>query len=100
MNSYAVGNLVRVSVAFANSAGTAVDPTVVKVQVRTPAGIITTQTYGVDAAVVRSVAGGYYCDVDANAEGEWSYRWYSTGAGQAAAEELFMVQTSVFGTVT
>jgi hypothetical protein len=96
MNSYAVGNLVRVRVAFADSQDAAVDPDVVKVQVRTPAGTISTQTYGTDSEVVRASAGSYYMDVDAESPGEWLYRWYSTGTGQAAAEGVFTVEASVF----
>jgi hypothetical protein len=96
MDSYAVGNLVRVSVAFADSTDAAVDPSVVKVQVRTPAGTISTKTYGTDAAVKRASVGHYYLDVDASSPGEWMYRWYSTGTGQAAAEGVFTVEASVF----
>ena len=96
MNSYPVGNLVRVSVAFTDSAGAAVDPTVVKVQVRNPAGTIVVATFGPDAAVVKASAGHYYLDVDASSPGEWMYRWYATGSGQAAAEGVFTVEASVF----
>ena len=52
MNSYDVGDVVRCWGAFANSAGTAVDPTAVLCKVRKPDGTITTFTYGVDAALV------------------------------------------------
>lgn len=96
MNTYALGNLVRVSAAFTNSAGAAVDPAVVKCQVRTPAGVTTTYTYGVDAGLTRSATGAFYLDVDANAEGVWRYRWYSTGSGQAADEAAFEVLVSAF----
>jgi hypothetical protein len=100
MNSYAIGSLVRLSAEFHSSASVDVDPTVVKIQVRTPSGTITTYTYGTDAAVVRASTGHYYLDVDANAAGEWLYRWYSTGTGQAAKEEGFTVEASVFTEAT
>jgi len=96
MNTYVLGNLVRVSAAFTNSVGAAVDPAVVKCQVRKPDGSITTLTYGTDAAVVKSAVGAYYLDVDANAEGVWRYRWYATGSGQAADEEAFEILDSPF----
>lgn len=96
MSSYVIGNQIRVSAAFANSVGVAVDPTVVKCQVYTPAEVATTYTYGVDLAVVRDSAGHYHLDVDANLSGVWRYRWYSTGTGQAAAEGSFDVPASVF----
>lgn len=100
MNGYVLGNLVRVSVTFVNSVGAAVDPATVKLQVCPPAGATTTYTYGADAAVVKAATGSYYLDVDANTIGEWSFRWYSIGSGQAAAESGFVVQPSVFGDVT
>lgn len=96
MSTYYVGNLVRISVIFANSVGTAIDPSVVKAQVYSPSEIITTYTYGTDVAVVRDSTGHYHLDVDANAEGVWRYRWYATGTGQAAAESCFDAATSVF----
>ena len=96
MSTYYVGNLIRVSVAFTNTLGAAVDPAVVKCQVRTPAGVVTTYTYGTDAAVIRDSTGNYHLDVDASAEGLWRYRWYSTGSGQAAAEGAFDVPDSLF----
>jgi hypothetical protein len=96
MNSYIVGNLVHISVVFTTTAGAAIDPTVVKCLVRTPAGVTTTYTYGTDAALVKAAVGSYYLDVDANAEGIWNYRWYSTGTGQAADDGVFAISDSVF----
>lgn len=98
MNGYALGNLVRIGVTFANSVGTAVDPAVVKCQVYTPAGVTTTYTYGTDAAVVKSTTGIYYLDVDADEIGEWHFRWYATELEQAAAAEEsgFIIEPSVF----
>lgn len=96
MGTYYVGNLVRVSVVFTNSVGTAVDPTAVKCQVRTPAGVVTTYTYGTDPEVVKDSTGNYHLDVNASTEGLWRYRWYSTGTGQAAAEGAFDIPDSLF----
>lgn len=96
MNHYALGNLVRVSVTFEYSDGTDVDPTAVYCKVRDPSGNVATYTYGVDAGLVRDNAGDYHLDVDADERGEWLYRWYSTGTGQAAAEGAFTVEASLF----
>ena len=96
MNHYAAGNLIRVSAAFTNSGGSAVDPAAVLLKVRTPAGTVTTYTYGVDAGLVKASTGNYYYDVDASTRGEWTYRWYSTGSGQAAAEGAFTIEASTF----
>jgi hypothetical protein len=90
-SSYDLGDLVRVSGAFTNSAGTAQDPTVVKASVRTPAGVVTTYTYGVDAGLVKDSTGNYHLDVSAAEIGWYYYRWFSTGTGQAADEGWFEV---------
>jgi hypothetical protein len=46
--------------------------------------------------LVKSSTGVYYVDVDANAEGPWPVRFYSTGTGQAAEEDIFYVEDSRF----
>lgn len=91
-NTYDVGDLVRVSAVFANSAGTAIDPTVVTLQVKVPAGTTTTYTYLTDVALVKDSPGHYHVDVNVTASGEWWYRWASTGTGQAAEESAFTVR--------
>ena len=96
MNSYDVGDVVRCTGAFANRSGVAVDPTAVFCKVRKPDGTITTYTFGTDAALVNAAVGSYYVDVEATAEGIWNYRFYSTGAGQAAGETAFRVRVSSF----
>lgn len=98
LNRYARGALVRVSGSFVDSAGAAVDPTVVRVKYRAPgqtAATQTTLTYLTDAALVRDSAGHYHADVDTTgAYGQWRYRWESTGAGQAAGEWQFWTEPS------
>lgn len=96
MNQYSKGDLVRCSASFADSAGTATNPTAVLCQVKTPAGTTTTYTYGTDAELVRASTGNYYVDVDASLVGTYHYRFYSTGTGQAADEGSFRVKDSNF----
>ena len=96
MNQYSKGDLVRCSASFADSAGTATNPSAVIFQVRNPAGTTTSYTYGTDAEVVRPSTGSYYVDVNANLVGTWHYRFYSTGTGQAADEASFRVKDSYF----
>jgi len=96
-NVYDYGDLVRVSAVFSNIAGAAQDPDVVFLQVLNPAGVTTEYEYLVDVGVVRDLQGHYHYNVDANAPGVWWYRWYSTGAGQAADEYRFKVRPSRFG---
>lgn len=96
MNSYPLGNLIRVSASFA-IAGVATDPTAVTCKVRTPAGTITTYTYGTDAALVRDDIGIYHVDVTASSAGIWDYRFAGTGACVAATEAEFFIEPSDFG---
>ena len=97
INTYDVGGLIRCSAIFTNIAGAAVDPAVVKFKFRTPAGTITTYTYGTDAALVKDSTGNYHVDVNATGEGMWFYRFESTGTGQAAEEHNFFIANSEFG---
>lgn len=91
MTIFVKGKLVRSSAAFTNSAGTALDPTAVKVKVRTPAKVVTEYVYGTDAAVVKASTGNYHIDIDASLSGFYYTYWYSTGTGQAAEESSFEV---------
>ena len=94
INAYVRGQQVRVAVAISDAAGAAGDPGGLAVKVRTPAGAVATKTYGADAEVVRDGTGAYHLDVDADAEGDWHYRWESTGTGQAAEDHQFIVAPS------
>lgn len=98
-NVHDLGDLVTVSAEFTDPTleGNA-DPDVVKlsVQVRTEAGALlvdtVTYTYEEDAVIVRDGAGEYHADISADVSGVWFYRWWSTGTGQAAQENRFIVR--------
>lgn len=92
INSYDVGDLVRVSAAFTDDAGTATDPTTVSIAYKSPAGVTTTLVYGTDPEVVRDSAGHYHADIDVTESGTWRFRWFSSGPGQAAEESRFYVR--------
>lgn len=94
-NAYDIGELVRCTGTFASS-GTPVNPAAVMCNVKAPSGTVTTYTYGTDAALVRDSTGVYHVDVDAAQAGEYKYRFWSTGTGQAAAEEMFVVRPTLF----
>lgn len=94
MNTYDVGDLVRLRGSFTNSAGTAVDPSSVTLQYRRflddPASY-TTLVYGV-GSITRVQTGEYLHDLAVNTDGEWRYRWNGLGANAAAVEESFKVR--------
>lgn len=92
--TYDKGDLVRAAAAFTTTAGAATDPSAVFAKYTTPAGTVTTLTYGVDAALVKDSTGNYHVDIDASSVGTWTYRFYSTGTGQAAAEGEFFVKSA------
>lgn len=96
MNSYYVGNVVRVAGQLADLDGTPGDPGAVSVKVRSPSGAITTKVYGVDGEVVRTGVGTYQMDVTANLEGIWHYRFESSVSRAAATEGRFTVRESQF----
>lgn len=96
INLYDIGDVVHCVGTFADRDGQAVDPTTVTFKVRDPTGAITTYVYGTDAQLVKAGVGNYYADVEATASGEWFYRFYSTGNGQAAGETRFGVSESAF----
>lgn len=96
MNFYDKGDLVRVTAAFSNAAGAAVDPTTVRFKFKNPAAVVVTYTYGTDAQLVKDSVGNYHVDVDANAISFWYWRWESTGSGQSAEEGFFNVRDTYF----
>lgn len=81
---------------FRNFAGVLADPQTVKVSIKKPDGTITTKIYGTDGEVIKESTGVYRIDVDANAEGVWSIRWFAEGTGKASSEMRFRVKDSDF----
>lgn len=96
MNNYHVGDKVRCTGTFETAAGVDTDPSAVFGKVKTPSGVETIYTYGVDAALVKQATGIYYMDVSCTESGTWHYKIYATGTGQAADENSFLVKDSFF----
>lgn len=95
-NSYDYGDLIRCTGTFTDSDGNAQDPAVVKFTFIDPGGTSTTYIYSTDPELVKDSTGVYHVDVDADEVGQFHYRFYSTGAGQAADEGWFRVEDSEF----
>lgn len=97
MDNIDIGDVYRVSVAFADTEGVAGDPAAVTCRLKRPGGLVSVYVYGTDAEVIKSGVGSYYVDVTVNAAGGWSYRWEGVGGGLTAADEqLFYVKKSGF----
>lgn len=95
-NKYTLGDEVRITGTFKDGAGAVQDPTDVYCKYSDPSGNVITLHYGVDGELLKDSVGVYHVDVDADEAGTWEYRFYSTGAGQAAGESLFKVNQSAF----
>lgn len=96
MAAYSLGQLVRITATFTDENGDAADPGAVFCQIKTPAGVTTSYEYGVDGEVVKDSTGVFHLDLDCDAVGWWSWRWYSTTSVQAADEDRLQVSESEF----
>lgn len=96
INTYDIGDLVRVTGTFTDAAGAAVDPTTVVLKVKDPLGAIATYIYGTDAALVKSATGVYYADLSVAMPGSYWARFAATGTGQCAGEQEIRVRESMF----
>ena len=96
MASYDLGDVVRQTGTFTNSAGAAADPTGVTFSYTDPNGTTTSLVYLTDAALVKDSTGVYHVDITASIEGIYRWRWLSTGTGAASTEGQFsVVRTTV-----
>lgn len=91
MNSYDIGDVVRLTGTFTVS-GSATDPTTVSLLIRRPDGVKTTLVYGTDVALEKTGTGAYRCDYDPVVSGVHWYRFFSTGTAKAAEEQSFTVK--------
>jgi hypothetical protein len=92
MATHDLGDLIKCQGEFKDGDGNYQDPTAVFFTVTDPDGNDTDYQYGVDPEVTRSSTGVYYVEVSGSATGEWWYRFYSTGTGQAADKVSFYVE--------
>lgn len=96
MNTYDIGDQVRLEVIFRDEDGVEHDPTAVLCTVKESDGDTLYYAYGDDPALTRDNTGTYYLDLIATKAGTWSYRWQGSGALTAAAEGSFIVRRSKF----
>lgn len=107
-DTFTTGNLVRCRGAFTTRAltaaeladfrtdgtlpaGVGTDPTTVSFDYRVSGGATSTDAY--PANIVKQATGSYYRDLDTNTDGEWEFRFYSTGTGQAAADHAYLAKS-------
>ena len=96
MDSYQLGNTVRVSVTFKDSADAEFDPTPVKLVVTDPDGEeFLASIYVTDPEIVKDDTGDYHADIVPNLVSkngrDWQYRWYSDGTTKVSGESEFEI---------
>jgi len=96
MELYDVGDKARLSVAFADTAGTLTDPDAVTLLIRDGQGTETSHVYGVDPGVVRASVGQYYYDQIFTCDGLWAQRWIGVGTLDTAVETEIVVNLTDF----
>jgi hypothetical protein len=94
-----VGQEVRITATFTNSAGTLTDPTTITIEYKKPDGTVVTGTYA-GGQVIKSSTGIYYRDVTPaiGEEGEWLTYYAGTGTIDAAENGRFHVTAKVTAT--
>lgn len=92
MTFFELGDSVRVTAIFTDSAGTLADPTTVKFDYLN-AAIGTATTYTYPTVIVKASTGTYYVSIDtAESAGLYDWRFYATGTGQTADTGRFYVR--------
>ena len=92
MATYLIGETIRLSAAFVNNAGTAIDPTAVSIEIKNRD--LTTNTvyvYGVGAQIVKDAVGSYHCDYLAATAGMYDYSFIGSGASGASAQQSYFL---------
>lgn len=94
-NYFPIGQLVRLSAAFADDNGSAIDPTTITCKIKRPSGLVTTLTYAA-SGVTKDSVGNYHVDVVVDTVGIWHYRFEGTGTVTTADETIFYGEATAF----
>jgi hypothetical protein len=95
ISAFPVGKTVRISGAFVDVNGAAVDPSTVTLAYKAPGGSRTTKTYAA-GDVVKDSTGNYHYDLPLTVAGRWKYRWESTGPTTTQTDnEIRVIPTDV-----
>ena len=82
--TFDVGDLIRITGTWTDSAGDATDPNTVLASHKDPSNveISLTSTTG----ITKDSTGVYYFDMDLDEEGTWKYRFYGQASGDDSAQ--------------
>ena len=73
-NTYDIGDLIRSSVTFTNSAGESADPTTITFKFKIDDETVTTYLYLTDAELVKDDTGDFHVDISPTVEGAYYCR--------------------------
>ena len=73
--------------------GALIDPGLLTLAIRTPAGVTTTYSYPEDPGIVRDSIGTYHFELVFSQAGSWTYQWQSTNPSQVQGETLYVSPT-------
>lgn len=92
MNTYDVGDKVRIACKFTDVDDVETNPTVTVFKFTDPSGNTITYTYDTDDELERDSTGNFHVDITIDEPGTWYYRWIGTGTVVAAEEGSFYVR--------
>lgn len=92
MAIYDVGDKIRISFSFVNSAGAAADPTSVVLKIKNGNTVVKDWTFGVDPEVINDAVGLYRADFVIGFKGYYSYNVTGSGIVFAADTGFFIAK--------
>ena len=87
IETYDVGDLIRLFYTFTDADGNGLNPTAVSLRISLPDG-----TFLTPAPVAEGLLGAYRYDLSITQAGRWVYRWSGTGAVETGEEFEFQVR--------
>jgi hypothetical protein len=99
-NVYDYGAVVRVEITvkdpFSDPPNQPIDPTGISAMLKKPDGTVVNHSYGGGGSIIKTAVGIYRLEFVVDEEGEWLYRFETTGIGQGAVERKIIVNNSAF----
>lgn len=93
--TFDIGDMQSLKIAFTDEAGNAADPTGVTFKMREPDGVETTYIYGADAELVKESVGNYQVGWTFNKSGRHIFRFAGAGAVAAAEQNEVYIRKGI-----
>lgn len=97
MAQFNIGDEITIKATFKNKVRDVSDPTTVTLIIRDPSGNEVSYTYS-GGQLTRESTGVYYYNLQIDEDGNWYFRWKSTGNPMIATEYRIKVNRSYFDT--